>query len=145
MGQYYMTFIEIDNKTTVYDRTVDGQYNGAKLMEHSWLLNPFVQSISKLIFKHPARIVWCGDYANDDEKHNALKEKTGIDFCMAVWGDEGYTSEGIKKDCLELNDKYLINHTSKEFIDCNKYIERCTMKDGWCIHPLPLLTALNLS
>lgn len=40
---------------------------------------------------------------------------------------------------------YLINHSTKEYLDLDLYIDRCTVKDGnwvgYCVNPLPLLTA----
>lgn len=50
MGQYYYAVIEINEQKVVYDRKVDGEYTPAKLTEHSWWLNPFVCSLTKLLY-----------------------------------------------------------------------------------------------
>ena len=65
MGQYYYAVIEINEQKVVYDRKVDGEYTPAKLTEHSWWRNPFVCSLTKLLYENltPCRIAWVGDYA----------------------------------------------------------------------------------
>lgn len=52
MGQYYYAVIEINEQKVVYDRKVDGEYTPAKLTEHSWWLNPFVCSLTKLLYEN---------------------------------------------------------------------------------------------
>ena len=42
-----------------------------------------------------------------------------------------------------LDNKFLLNHDTKEFIDLNSYKENAMDKDCWIIHPLPLLTAIG--
>jgi hypothetical protein len=59
MGQYYKA-INIDKLE--YGRNS----GGVKLMEHSWLLNPFVRSVVSLLGPGGSwngnSIVWAGDY-----------------------------------------------------------------------------------
>ena len=134
-----MVLLERNNETKVFDTKVDGEFVGMKLLEHSWWKNSFVNTICKMIFENPAHIIWMGDYANDviDENNSQLKEKY-----KKVWGEK-VKSQGVKKDILLLDGLYLVNHTKKEYINCDEYKKRCLTKDGWCIHPLPLMTALG--
>lgn len=78
MGQYYYAVIEINEQKVVYDRKVDGEYTPAKLTEHSWWRNPFVCSLTKLLYENltPCRVAWVGDYAYSAD---ALNIPDGID------------------------------------------------------------------
>ena len=42
---------------------------------------------------------------------------------------------------FKMEHKFLINLTKKEYIDMDAYISRSMTKDGWCVHPLPLMTS----
>jgi hypothetical protein len=67
MGQYYKPLLKekgTKNWKGFYSWDFD---NGAKLMEHSYIGNPFVSYIKKLILSTPTQVVWAGDYA-DNEK-----------------------------------------------------------------------------
>lgn len=141
MGQYYEVITENKGDITVYNRYVNGEYTMAKLMEHSWWLNPFVSTICKKIYKNPTRIGWVGDYSKKllEEKY---AEKTSFDVYETVFG-ENAKSVGVEKDELFLDDKYLVNHSLRTYIDCNEYYNKCVFDDLWCIHPLPLLTAVG--
>ena len=44
---------------------------------------------------------------------------------------------------LLLNGKFLVNHTKKVYLDCDAYQKRSIDKNGRCIHPLPILTAIG--
>ncbi len=66
MGQYYKAVVLKDNKKTVENFVTSRSYsNGSKLMEHSWVKNPFVNSLERLIHNNPKRVVWAGDYADE--------------------------------------------------------------------------------
>ena len=75
-------------------------------------------------------LFWCGDYADDQAIHHYI---WNCDNEKSLPNPEEFTLDG----------KFIINHSRKEYIDCDKYKERSLDKDGWCIHPLPLLTALG--
>lgn len=136
MGQYYMVLtIDKNGKHTVYDRNVNKQYTMAKLLEHSWWFNPFVNTICGKIFHKPKQIAWVGDYANSE----------GIEFKYydEVWGDNVKTV-GVTEAQVCLWDKYLVNHTKQVYIDCDEYYEKSLEENGYyCIHPLPLLTCVG--
>ncbi len=133
MGQYYMVLTEDKNgKRTVYDRTLNGRYTMAKLMEHSWWENPFVNTICHKIFKKPMKVAWVGDYSDTD----------GFEFYADVWGESVKTTK-LNEAQVCLDNKYLVNHTKKLYLDCNEYYKRSRDKDEWVIHPLPLLTCVG--
>ena len=129
MGQYYNAVILKKNKKTVDKWLYSHEFgSGLKLMEHSWMENPFVKSFEHLILNNPQRVVWAGDYA---DPCNGLKTNVN-DRC-----NEG--NKVSKEDVYEigvLRSRYVINHSKKVFVDKTKVPDN----DGWFIHPLPLLT-----
>lgn len=128
MGQYYM--VKVNDK--VYNREVNGQYTMAKLMEHSWWENSFVNTICHEIFKKPKTVAWVGDYSNEENK----------ELYESVWGEKVKTY-GINEAQVSLSGKFLVNHTKLEYLNCSKYYENSVDKEGWCINPLPLLTSIG--
>ena len=132
MGQYYMPLIKRDDTVDVYANFVNGEYIMAKLMEHSWYNNPFVNAIAKMIYKAPAQIAWVGDYADDDDpKIYDMAYSEGVEHRK----DLTYDGE------FDLDNKYLLDHTKKLYVDCSEYKDKA--KDEWIIHPLSLLTAVG--
>ena len=147
MGQYYNIALE-DNPLgiiTVYDRTLDGEYTMAKLMGHSWWNNDMVAAICQKIYKHPMRVAWMGDYGNMGVMPNGLSIDLVDKLYTLCWGDYATYAPLSRKDglCFLNNGKYLINHTAKTYVDCTEYYYDNCDKDGWLIHPLPLLTAIG--
>lgn len=133
MGQYYKP-ISLTRNQHLYSHDYD---NGLKLMEHSWVGNYFVNTVMSLLKRSGAwynnRIVWAGDYADDEPKLNenlyGLQEKEN--------------RINPKEDSDFLKNRYLVNVTKKEFVDVlRKYSENkeTNPNDVWVIHPLPLLT-----
>jgi hypothetical protein len=166
MGQYYKPiFLTENNKPKAFVDTHDFG-SGLKLMEHSWLKNPMVRFIEKQLMVEPQKVVWAGDYAdNEDPKKITSDEiKALADETSEYWNAEKLRKEGINlyflANCVAklihdermddkynhnfsnqtlapLTAKYLVNHDKKEFVNKTK-----VPKDsgGWRIHPLPLLT-----
>lgn len=130
------TIQESHTTEIAYNREVDGKYTMAKLTEHSWWYNPFVSSITKLLYKNPCKVAWIGDYS----KTECTEEINPILFEFA-WGDE-VEKHSIHQDEMYLDGKYLVNHTIEAYLDCDKYKARCNNND-WILHPLPLLTAVG--
>jgi hypothetical protein len=128
MGQYYKPCILAENKKTVKSWVNSHEYdNGLKLMEHSWMKNKFVKAFESLIKGNPQRVVWAGDYA---DKCKGLKSNA-YDRCNdrnKVKPTDSYTDSETR---------YVVNHTKKTYVDKTKVIDR----EGWRIHPLPLLTS----
>lgn len=138
MGQYYKP-VNLKTKEWVYSHDIkekctrpDGTSfmigSGLKLMEHSWLKNPFVKAIESLLvpggawYKQP--IVWAGDYADpekgsDTNLYGMCTDKTKL------------TPKPLK-----VEHHFIVNHTKKQYVDKRKVPE----VDGWAIHPLPILT-----
>ena len=148
MGQYYMPMLtDKNNNKTVYNRDVDGEYTLAKLMEHSWWLNPFVNAICKEVYHNPQRIIWVGDYSDGynpvDPTPNDIPFDELTKIHSYVWTDESVLRIGVKSTDFTLDDKFLVNHAKKVCLDGNSYYKRCVFDGGWCIHPLPLLTAIG--
>lgn len=144
MGQYYNVVIKNKNTIITYNRKVDGEYTLAKLMEHSWWYNPFVCSLTKLLYENltPCRVAWVGDYAYSADDLNI---PDGIDVAKLheiAWGENSKTQE-IHKDDLYLDGKYLVNHTKKIYLNCDVYRRKSMARNGWVIHPLPLLTSIG--
>lgn len=126
MGQYYKA-VNLDNMEHVSPYVYN---NGAKLMEHSWIGNDYVEAVEFLLIEggrwHNQRLVWAGDYADKEEKN-------GQNFYEMVEGD------GLQMliEAVPSNYHYLVNYDKKEYVDKTK----CPNNNGWTVHPLPLLTA----
>ena len=140
MGQYYLP-VNLD-KCQYMDPYDYG--NGAKLMEHSWIGNNFVETIARSLLPgrpwHQSRIVWAGDYMDEgvflEEYPEADKATTLYDFasCRKNTPFENIRP-GIPDGPIA---RYLVNHSQKEFVDLSKVV---TTEDNWKIHPMPLLTS----
>ena len=50
---------------------------------------------------------------------------------------------GVSSTDFTLDGKFLLNHDTRLFIDLDEYKATSVDKDGWTIHPLPLLTAVG--
>lgn len=133
MGQYYKP-ININKKQWVYSHEFN---SGLKLMEHSWIKNPFVQAVESLLTIGGAwyknQIVWAGDYA--DEEPNSAENL----YSMTTSDDGKDRMQKIKPSLIKNIEKsypFIVNHSKKEFVDKRLV----PIKEGWKIHPLPLLT-----
>lgn len=153
MGQYYKPLILNKKKTKPVGYLTSWDFgSGAKLMEHSWMLNEFVGAFESKLINNPQAVVWAGDYA-DNEPFNTL---TGRDIKLLTKGDTAEEIKEIRENGVNLYTlcglvskidvektetpkrfKYLINHDKKTFINKTK---TPLDSDGWQIHPLPLLT-----
>jgi len=157
MGQYYRpTIIEPDGRIQTTDPYVFG--SGAKLTEHSWISNELVNTAYALIHKSPKKVAWIGDYSRDDydpaeEPYaRALPLSEFKKIYASVWGSKrkGLPAKRFSKQDLEIlnhdtKGMYLINHDKQEYINLAIYIRDNTARggtwDGYCMNPLPLLTA----
>lgn len=134
MGQYYKpSFINEDGTKVVKWLNSWDFGSGLKLMEHSWMKNKLVIAVENLLSKdspyHKHKLVWAGDYAED----NLIDGNTIYGNCT----DEN-KHERIKGK--QFGFRYLINHTKQEFVDKQAIPKD---KDGWQVHPLPLLTCIG--
>ena len=66
MGQYYKAvFLSSENKPVKTANPHDF-LKDAKLMEHSWYRNGFVRMVEKNLMETPQKLVWAGDYADEE-------------------------------------------------------------------------------
>lgn len=166
MGQYFKGVILNENNAPVkYARSWDHGSNGAKLMEHSWMPNQFVNVIALLIANNPTKVVWAGDYADPEvgDEGQPLKDSDGHDITLySICDDEderiGFPLNYMDKypmperiaetpkKLLPKSYKYLVNHETKQFIDMSKTPLSDTWTDAkgkvwpFVIHALPLMT-----
>lgn len=167
MGQYYKSvFLNENNKPISYAYSHDFG-SGLKLMEHSWMLNPFVRFIENQLMLQAQKLVWAGDYADNENPetitNKEIKALSRED--SEYWNFEKIKKEGVNlyslselvgkithdetipkdkskydykyKKIAPLQAKYLINYDKKEFVNKTKVPKD---SEGWQIHPLPLLT-----
>ena len=145
MGQYYKPILgdAFGLECKVFDRSVDGEYTFAKLLEHSWWQNPFVNAFSEFLYNEPSRVAWVGDYADEPDDFNFPNCSAFYVPCYGeVWGDT-VSAIGVSFTDFTLDGKFLLNHDNKQFVDLDEYKAESVDKDGWVIHPLPLLTAVG--
>ena len=151
MGQYYEAVTKVGNgrlvhynlQTTAFDGNNFDNYNGVKLMEHSYWRNDFCVALAEKLVDKPTRVCWCGDYA-EREECKAL----GFDYDI-IWNKaEG---KAIKPSKFSMDSvAYLINKTKGEYVDLKAYYNKSMWKEEWqgktyerCIFPISLLTALG--
>ena len=152
MGEYFRPCLisEGYNEFLPYKQYLDGEHQGAKLMEHSWFYNDFVNAIAEKLYYAPMRLLWIGDYS-DDEAGKFSDVIKGASFAKAydeTWGNEVYPGNAL--DTLEtatdflVDGKILVNHDKKLYLDYDLYY--CSCADGddeaWVTNPLSLLTAV---
>ena len=165
MGQYYHAIILAPKGKKQIEKVVNWVYshdikhtwkrddgtkismgNGLKLMEHSYRKNGFVNAFETLIADNPQRVVWAGDYADNepDQKITVKEEKelNGIKYLVDV--EEEVNLYGLCDDSTKIIPKarrkeyrFVINHTKKCYVDKRKVPK---FNDGWQLHPLPILT-----
>lgn len=139
MGQYYKPIILDDNKQIKVWFDAHSCDNGLKLMEHSYLGNDFVATVMRELVK-PARLVWAGDYADNEEQSKeeaAEEEETNLYHrCEPDTEFHGEWSTERKADSFAKKYCFAVNHDRKEFVSLENLPAD---KDGLTIHPVPLL------
>ena len=145
MGQYYRPILGdgYGLNCKVFDRSIDGEYTMAKLLEHSWWVNPFVNSFSEFLYNEPGRVCWVGDYADEpDDFYFPNCSAFYVPYYKEVWGETVKLHKALSSDFV-LDGKFLVNHDTKQYVDLDEYKKLSVDKHGWTIHPLPLLTAVG--
>ena len=134
MGQYYRAYLrDVGGNEKTY------AFMPSKLMETSWFDNVQVNKVAFEIFNWPCRVAWIGDYSDCAGCPEEIYKRTWempADYCL------GYLENYPLDYDFNLRDMYLINHSKKLFVNCNDYASRCN-RNGWIIHPLPLLTCIG--
>lgn len=133
MGQYYYPIIlkgkVLDVEEIKAWMNAHEYRDGLKLMEHSYIDNSFMNTFENEISPNGAyfksRIVWAGDYADVEKDF----DKNLYHLCEP--STQITPTEKAVSSC-----RYMVNHTKKQFVDKNTV----PGKDGFRIHPLPLLT-----
>ena len=152
MGQYYLGYVNRNGKRKVFDNYIEKDWQGLKLMEHSWWLNSMVGNVVNDLFYNKGRVCWVGDYyAEDDYAQINCGEELVKEIGEYVWGD-GDNEKPIRTKCTRKKVRYLyncllVNHTKEQILVCDDYFEHNKHLQKWndeewfeCIHPLPLLT-----
>lgn len=81
MGQYFHACILKKNKKTVEKWLLAHDFdNGLKLMEHSWIENPFVKTFECLIHNNPQIVVWARDLISVSDKVPDGFKEIGFDL-----------------------------------------------------------------
>lgn len=142
MGQYYMAYATYGNKKKSYIFYSHDYDNGLKLTEHSWVGNNFINAFCSKILHNPMYVAWVGDYAEESPNYQGLvknKEQFTI-YAKKAWNSKA-TNHVKDSPEIPFGIYFLVNHTKHMYIDLTKYIIENQFGEGWCHHPLPLLTA----
>lgn len=129
MGQYFRACnIKTKECITTWDFN-----ESAKLIEHSWIGNRFVNVAEKLLAKNGKwfgqTFCWAGDYAK-------YENETGQNLY-----DLFYKNAIKPRSGKYLKFRYLLNLSTKVFVDLDKVPVSSIYEDEeYRIHPLPLLT-----
>lgn len=129
MGQYYKPVLRSNEKSKTANSCDFGC--GAKLMEHSYVGNPLVESVMCEIDENSSkgnltRVVWAGNYANEE-----MTSKNNLYTISAKYKKINPS----QNNCVK---RYIVNVDRMEYVDLSK----CKRdKYDYIIHPLPLLTA----
>ena len=148
MGQYYNILTYKNRKYTIYDRSTkkeneEPEYMFAKIMEHSWIHNYTMDSFSNTIFENPTKVAWVGDYADKCENEDIHNEKLSLEKVLELHQIAWKSKEHyLDYNDFETEKMLLINWDKKQYLNMQEYIEKNTY-EGWCIHPLSLLTAIG--
>ncbi len=142
MGQYYKFVILNDTKKNGKEVIIlyinPHKYNeGAKLMEHSYVNTDLLNTVEFLLSKYgpfyKSRIVWAGDYAEEEEGYKADDCDGRPNLYYIAENYSSYSSIYNKND----NNKYIVNHTKQLYTQIKQSEDNQIRHNQ--IHPLPLL------
>lgn len=139
--QYFNPVIKTENDIVMFDPDINVDYYPSPLMAHAWWNSDDVGYVVNSLYHTPSKVAWVGDFTDSEE----TKEITDTDdiYELAFWEDEKPEIKAIEESKLLLSGKFLVNHTKKVYLDCDAYQKRSIDKNGRCIHPLPILTAIG--
>lgn len=150
MGQYYKPIILAEDKKTPLFKVETWDFqSGMKLTEHSYIGNPVLGAIEKMICDKPSCLVWGGDYA-DVEVDNTdnlyfICESVGESITPTLLNKVSKIKieKLVDNLCNFSNNKsqYIINHSKKQFVDKSKCPYYMWQEYKYALHPLALLTA----
>lgn len=136
MGQYYRIAYTKDHADlAIHVPRIKGLgFMGNKLCEHSCFGEPVPNAIANIMYKNPIELIWCGDYADDDEVENltgATREEI-FDLNAAEFDKYQFNYTG----------KFFVNHDKKLYISFDEYIANAQdMRDIYC--PIVMLTCIG--
>ena len=147
MGQYYYAIILSETKLGKKElirmwMSPHAYSNGAKLTEHSYIGNNFIQAFEYLISQdgmfYKSRIVWAGDYADPEEND------TNNLYNMVVENGTYLFPKSKDTSCY----RYIINHSKNLYVDKERIVNKPEpkymlqrMDKILVLHPLPLLVS----
>lgn len=161
MGQYYTPVFTdtLTGKIQKLDLGTLHDYPGAKLMEHSYMLNDMIQTVAHIIYRNPVRLAWIGDYAREILQERFPDEEVTM---QCITDDDTSMFDkmqtyNILKLYTKYNDnmkfdyhgKWFVNHTAKVAINFDDYMTLSQKhlpeneRNGWEISPISLLTAVG--
>jgi len=111
MGAYYHAALKYLEGKRFYRYSCWKMGNGAKLLEHSYLLNNYVNAIVKLIYFRPAQVVWLCDY----------HEEKGLN-----WNEIPELKQWKPKIEHPLYLCLIVNLDKKEYINVQKIVDLIT-------------------
>ncbi len=148
MGQYYKGVI-LDKNYKKVDSPVlfavtSWQFcGGAKLTEHSYVGNTYVNIYARLLAEkfYDSRVVWAGAYADETLKGKTMYSAVTDDICKLSLNE----IDGLTKSTRRAGDyyeveggfpkyKYIINFTKRQYVEIPDESDK-----DWVLHPLPLL------
>ena len=97
---------------------------GAKLMEHAYIGNEYIERIMSLLEKEPKSLNWLCDYTDDQNE--------------LTWGNTEAIEE-YEENTYEINSNYIILNTTKKLYIDMKEFQYLNKNRTFIIHPLPLL------
>lgn len=130
MGQYYRAALLSQDKKGKLEVFSPYDYkSGAKLMEHSWIGNNYINAVISHLNEHPMKVYWMGDYADEHP------------LCKRIWDRKRFSKEIPGFESLNKSTKGMafINHSRHCYLSLDDYIKSNTC-DVSCINPLSLLT-----
>lgn len=144
MGQYYRLAFRRhgEDNVVVNGRKYRGSgYISGKLMSTSYIGNFFVNAVCRELQRNPCRIVWVGDYTEDDELAKTTNGEVSMEM---VYGSDPVHRFGSAKN-FSYRGKYLVNLTKGVYISFDEYLKNHPEKDmDYGIeHPLPILASIG--
>jgi len=147
MGQYYKVIILADNKKNnnfiIILYINPSKYDcGSKLMEQAYIHTKLLNTVEYLISPsgkfYKSRIVWAGDYADEEKNINNNDNQDEYDEPMNLYHlAEDYSDYEISITHNMSDYKYIVNHTKKQYVDKYQNYTKGINE----IHPLPLLVS----
>ncbi len=125
--------------------------SGVKLTEHSWIGARFPNAVLSEVVDRPKRIAWIGEYSLTQLSEDQFSFSNGFisskDQYKIIYDEAtGRHSKALKVTVnidVDCADWFVVNESKKIFFDLEQYVCENITADGWCLHPVPLLTAVG--